>query len=225
MGRKVNAFTLIELLIVVAVIAILALIIFTAVIRSINKANDAKRKADLDRIKVALEEYEKDRNCYPQLIYSDQVSCITDAGIKPYLNPLPCDPVTKHGYNYEPDPATVCKDWFRLYAILQYTADSSVIPGIGQNNAYNYYIGSANAPVIYGGGAATNAPISSPVTSPTQAPQGHFYGCISGSCQLVPLDANGNPVCSPVFDNPQCNGNDCSSPGAPICISRRYASP
>lgn len=226
-GQSGAGFTLIELLIVVAVLAILALIIFTSVVSSINKANDSKRKADLDRIRVAVEEYEKDHNCYPSQIYSDKTACITDNGIKPYLNPLPCDPVTKQGYSYEPDPATVCKDWFRLYAVLQNTGDPSVIPGIGPSGAFNYYIGSANAPPIYPGGTPTSTPFSTPTSAPTSTPTPSpaplYYGCISGSCQSVPLDINGNPICGPVFDNPQCNGNDCSSPDAPNCINKPHS--
>lgn len=65
MGRKNSGFTLVELLVVIAFLAIIAVIIINALRSSLWKGNDAKRKADLDRIKIALEEYEKDHNCYP----------------------------------------------------------------------------------------------------------------------------------------------------------------
>ena len=41
-------------------------ILIVAYLRSqVFKGNDARRKADLKRIGVAVEEYEKDKNCYP----------------------------------------------------------------------------------------------------------------------------------------------------------------
>lgn len=216
MGRKNSGFTLVELLVVIAFLAIIAVIIINALRSSLWKGNDAKRKADLDRIKIALEEYEKDHNCYPPV--GSMKLCGTDAtiAIHPYLSNVPCDPITHAAYYYEPDPnAPVCVDWYRMYAILQYTADSAAISGIGYNSLYNYYIRSPNAPPI----ATPPGPTSSPPSS--SPPLSNYWGCISGSCQPVPLDANGNPTCSPVFDNPQCNGNDCSAPNAPACFTKQ----
>ena len=52
--------TLIEVMIVVAIIAFLAVLV-TGYLRSqVFKGNDARRKADMKRIGIAMEEYEKD---------------------------------------------------------------------------------------------------------------------------------------------------------------------
>ena len=52
--------TLVELLVVVSIIALLALISIFAFREQIFKGNDAKRKSDIGRIQLAVEEYEKD---------------------------------------------------------------------------------------------------------------------------------------------------------------------
>ena len=57
--------TLVELMIVVGIIAFLTLIATIYLRSQSHKGNDARRKADLRRISIAVEEYEKDNNCYP----------------------------------------------------------------------------------------------------------------------------------------------------------------
>ena len=62
-----SGFTLIELLIVIAIIGILAVGLVLAInpFAQIQKANDAKRKSDLEQIQKALEQYYSDNNSYP----------------------------------------------------------------------------------------------------------------------------------------------------------------
>jgi len=66
MKRK-SAFTLIELLVVVAFLSLMILVAIFAFKGQLFKGYDARRKSDLNRIKIALEEYEKDHNCYPPI--------------------------------------------------------------------------------------------------------------------------------------------------------------
>lgn len=61
---KSKGFTLIELLVVVAIIGILATVVLASLGSARNKANDARRKADLRNISTALELYALDNDTY-----------------------------------------------------------------------------------------------------------------------------------------------------------------
>ena len=60
-----KGFTLVELLIVVSIIGILASMIITNVTSSRSKADDAKRKSDLNQLKTAMQLYYGDNQGYP----------------------------------------------------------------------------------------------------------------------------------------------------------------
>jgi prepilin-type N-terminal cleavage/methylation domain-containing protein len=203
-----SGFTLVELIIVITIIGMLAAIIIMFLPGQISKGNDAKRKADINRIKIAVEEYEKDHNCYPQ-----SVECITNpTSLQPYLDVIPCDPKTHQSYPYEPGGSTSCPVWWRFYANLENAQDSSITPGLEYGGKpYNYVQSSDNAP-----------PISFPTPSPTQTPgptgapsappSSGYYGCdINGICQLL-----SGPNCVPNFHNSTCNGECKDFYGNPI---------
>jgi general secretion pathway protein G len=194
--KNIKAFTLVELLISLSVVALLAIVALLYLRGQTFKGNDARRKADIERIRVAVEEYEKDHDCYPQY-----VSCGVDPAqpIYPYLNNVPCDPVTNASYMYD-FPDTACPGWYRFYSELEFTQDPVATPGIGPNSAYNYVSGSANAPnpVPYDDSTYTEAPGGG---------SGEFYGCRAGVC--VPIDWNPTrpgPECDPSFQNNNCYG-------------------
>jgi general secretion pathway protein G len=169
-----SGFTLVELIIVIAIIATLAALFITFLPGQISKGNDAKRKADIDRIKIATEEYEKDHNCYPQ-----SVSCTSPTTLNPYLDQIPCDPTTNLPYAYEPGGSTSCPSWYRYYADLQNSQDPSIIPGLMYlRKSYNYVQGSDNAPPIGPG-------IVTPTSSPGPVQGNNYYGCKSGVCQPI----------------------------------------
>lgn len=74
---KVNpGFTLLEVLIAMAIVGILAGVGFTAYSVSFNKARDATRKNDLSVISRALEAYQSDFGVYP----ADQLERIAGCG-------------------------------------------------------------------------------------------------------------------------------------------------
>lgn len=144
MKKNYKGMTLIEIIIVVSIISFLILA-FNVLLRSqIFKANDARRKAELKRIGVAAEEYEKDKNCYPPPAL---VTCNNGGvGLRPYLDVIPCDSVTKASYYYE-DDGTSCSKWYRIYAALQNEKDVDYLVNIGPNAEYSYYYSSPNAPI------------------------------------------------------------------------------
>lgn len=131
-----RGFTLTELLVVVSLISFLAILVTSYFRGQIFKANDAKRKSNLARISEALEEYEKDFNCYPA----------TATNLQPYLSDVPKDPTFKTDYGYERDTSTACAKWFKLYSKLQNTKDPKYQLGIGPGSIYNFTLASPNSP-------------------------------------------------------------------------------
>ena|SRR3989344_2744782 len=143
MGKKYSrAFTLTELIIVVSIISFLAVMAMAYFRSQIFKGNDARRKADIKKIQIALEEYEKDHDCYPP---AEFVVCEPGDGLLPYMSQIPCDPTsdTSYLYDYEND---ACPGWYRIYTKLEYAQDPNITPGIGPGSLYNYYQGSPNSP-------------------------------------------------------------------------------
>lgn len=173
-----KGFTLIELLIVISIVAILLLVAIAIYRSQVSKARDARRKADIARIKVAVEEYEKDHNCYPPYV---QCGIVPAQPIYSYLNDVPCDPITNSSYYYEV-PGIACDSWYRLYTNLDYSQDPGALPFCGgpSNDSYDYYSGSPNAPACPAAG-------SSPTPSPSGGGGGTtgFWGCFSGACTPI----------------------------------------
>ena len=134
--------TLVELLIVTSLLAFLAIVGISYFRSQIFKGNDAKRKSDLRRIQIALEEYEKDNDCYP---VASNMSCSPGTFLTPYLSKIPCDFKTNLSYGYDTEAGT-CPKWYRLFAKLENINDPDAkqlcLAG-GQNN---FYISSPNAP-------------------------------------------------------------------------------
>jgi len=84
---KRKAFTLIELLIVIAIIAILAGIIITATTGATKKARDSKRVADMKMLYNAIVQYEADHGHYPS-----SLQALVNEG---YISSIPVDPQSK----------------------------------------------------------------------------------------------------------------------------------
>lgn len=98
-----RGFTLIELLIVIAVVGILAAGTIAVInpVTQFQKAQDARRKADLNQIQKALETYYQDNGAYPSSSAAYQIvvkiagtDTIIDWGSTwmPYMGNLPKDP-------------------------------------------------------------------------------------------------------------------------------------
>lgn len=176
---KNKGFTLTELIIVLTIIAFLVLMVIFMTRKWILKGHDARRKGDIKNLQTAVEEYQNDKNCYP---LSSTVTCSPGSGLQPYLETIPCDPITQASYFYDYDNSA-CPKWYRLYAKLE---ESDGI--YGPNQAYNYSASSPNAP---------DANLS----------ESDFYGCKGGVCVPIYWDSNRpGPECDPNSRSVSCDG-------------------
>lgn len=145
---NVSGVSLLELVVVVAIIGFLGTLVFWTFRTQIAKGRDAKRKADIVRIQVAIEEYEKDNDCYPTPI--SILNCDPGSGLRPYLNKIPCDPTSNTSYTYEPETSS-CPRWYRIYANLENQEDPIIEKlgctyGCGPGLIFSYYAANPSAP-------------------------------------------------------------------------------
>jgi len=111
-----RAFTLIEVLTVIAIIGILASITGYVYNSAMKRSRDTTRKTDLDTIKNGLEQYYLDNRVYVPLIknnqgplttkyqleryYTDGTNVPVNLGLVPrYISTIPTDPTYKSGRN------------------------------------------------------------------------------------------------------------------------------
>ncbi len=184
MKKYIRGFTLTELVIVLTIIAFLVLLVIFMTRNQILKGNDARRKGDIRKLQTAVEEYQNDNNCYP---LSSTVICQPGNGLNPYLESIPCDPVTQASYFYDYEDSS-CPSWYRIFAKLD---DGDGL--FGPNSAYNYTASSENAP-------------------DSTFSNSDFYGCKAGVCVPIYWDsARPGPECDPNSRSISCDGI-CGSP-------------
>ena len=203
--RNISGVTLVELLVVVTILVFLMSVIIWYFRNQIFKGNDAKRKGDIHNIEVAIEEYEKDNNCYP---LPSLVVCDPGTDLKPYMSKVPCDPMTDASYYYEHEDSS-CPSWYRIYTNLDNLTDIDILGECGPDHSFNYYESSPNAPdadcVETGNGGENGT-------------DEDFYGCYGGGCQPINWDpTRPGPQCDPSFKSGTCYGL-CTDPdtGQPI---------
>jgi type IV pilus assembly protein PilA len=200
MTHQHRGFTLTEILIVITIIVILALAFLIGLnpIAQIFKGYDSRRKSDLQKIKIALESYYSDHDCYPDFrktgVLDDRGNpsylCESDF-LKPYLAILPCDPNSKKPYTiaFTP-PDSACSQQFAVYAQIFsfFDKNANLIPYCPKTFA-----------------------VSSPNSTEIDLVQGCSdericyvgYGCINGSCVQV-SEGTVNP-CKTKYCEPGCN--------------------
>ncbi len=94
-GKNLRGFTLVELLIVIAIISILISIGLASFRRVQMQSRDRQRQADLSNMAGALEQFYGDNNQYPGAL----TELITNPSLaQPYLRALPVDPSTNTAY-------------------------------------------------------------------------------------------------------------------------------
>ena len=120
---KQKGFTLIELLVVISIIGLLATIVLVSLNSDRGKARDARRKADLRQLQLALQIYYDKNDRYPGENWCDSStgSCgaacpcggddwASGSGIYTglvgggYISILPLDPINNSSYFYDYEP-------------------------------------------------------------------------------------------------------------------------
>lgn len=173
-----KAFTLVELLVVMGLLAILSVSIGIGVKSQIAKGHDARRKADLLNIKVAMRSYYEDKGIYPP---EDQVTC-DSTFMAPYLDKIPCDPTSsgKYVYTYlNPDP-----NKYAVFTNLEQTSDPAIagvgcIQGCGPSGA-NYYISSDN--LSYSSSSGEEGVLPTCPSSNAPADQRYCFANVCSGC-------------------------------------------
>ena len=164
-GFDTQGMSLIEILIVVAILAILGVLMLGSFNRQISKAKDAQRKDDLEDLRVAFEDYYNDNQCYPDLEMLDNCG---GTDLQPYLNEIPCDPQDQLSYVGFSLYGDFC-DGYRVLTQIANIQD----PGI-EDVGCSAVTGCGYADVSYNYGIAMGDIITSPlwdqVAGPTPAP-------------------------------------------------------
>ena len=217
MIRK-NGFTLAELLIVIAIIAILVVLGLMNVGGQRIKANDVKRKTDLYKLKNAIEEYHNDHDTFP----AEGTIICGGVGLAPYLAEVPCDPKNpgaRVSYGYFPSAAT---GGYRVCTILEDISDPAITDvgcggpdGCGVGGGYNFCLASGTTASAVGttdqiAGGTTPTPTPGGATlTPTPTPGAQYQGEFA---------CNSLGVCKS-YANPECKGCPRSYQDVATCVS------
>jgi len=138
-----------EVLVTAFLVMAITFFSFLAILKQLARARDARRKADLDRLKIAMEEYYFTFLRYPrELPDCGQPLLVNNSKI---LAAIPCDPKTGQPYYYESKRGN--GQYFRIYALLEDGRDNSIDfarcrGGCGGDCQYNYGVSSANVALI-----------------------------------------------------------------------------
>jgi prepilin-type N-terminal cleavage/methylation domain-containing protein len=142
--NKKNAFTLVELLIVIAIIGIITIIASSSFVSAQKKSRDASRKASLKSLSDALNMYYSDFGLFPSsssITYGGQLM----SGNVVYMKKIPTETakaVKQFYYQVSPTQKS-----FRLYANLENSDDNDCLtcPDYSVSSGCCYMITSSNA--------------------------------------------------------------------------------
>jgi general secretion pathway protein G len=148
--RQTGGFTLLELVIAMAIMAVLAVGLWSNFSTSIVKGRDSRRKQDMENISRAIELYYQDNNAYPleadfNVLWGQPFVNATDNTVI-YMAKVPQDPSSpSRTYCYESDGNG---SYFRLLARLENANDPSLLSTPrscgGGGVTYNYAVHSSN---------------------------------------------------------------------------------
>ena len=140
--NKRNAFTLVELLIVIAIIGIVTVIASSSFISAQKKSRDASRKASLKSLSDALNMYYSDLGLFPSSItYGGQLV----SGNVVYIKKIPTETAKSVKQFYYQVSST--QKSFRLYTNLENSDDKDCLtcPDYSVSSGCCYMITSSNA--------------------------------------------------------------------------------
>lgn len=228
--QHISAFTMIELLLVISIIALVFAISVSGLKPStqIFKSYDAVKKSDLNKIKIAYEDYFTDNDCYPNPDVLNYCNTQVEHQLTPYLPVIPCNPDTKTPYVATITYGTTCPRSFAIYTKLANEHDTIIsqlgcTDGCGPGATYNYAVTSSDVePSVYPpitpsaspNPSASPSPSPSISPSPSPSPIPLFY-CQSYSppnCTSLPAHLH----CAVSFSDPACS-DSCANP-ANMCI-------
>ena len=204
MIRLHKGFTLAELLIVITIILILGLVLLVGInpLAQIFKGYDARRRADLNKIKIGLEAYYSDHECYPQFDRDSEgkITYVCDSDfLKPYIDKMPCDPNSHKPYNiYLVPENSVCPQQYSVYAQVYSFFDRNATKIEKCDSTIAVFSSGMNlGDINYG-------------CSGTTICSEHF-GCKDGYCQK--LSGYEDPGCTTNYPCLRdCGGVDCAIP-------------
>jgi len=148
--RKIQGFTLIELMIIIVILGVLAALISGNFITSLEKGRDARRKADLEQVKESLEMFYEDNDRYPteaELVFQSTF-CHPTGGCttKAYMQKVPNDPNSSRDYVYIQFGSGT---GYGLYACLE--NDKQILPYESTQYGSNFsYCGNCRNPTDTG---------------------------------------------------------------------------
>ena len=148
--------TFVEILIVVSILMLMVGVMVGNLnpIALVNKGKDTRRKKDMTRIRMAMEEYMADEGCFPAdtllTELTSESNCKTDI-FTPWLDPWPCDPGGSP-YMIVIDASESCPDWFKVFVWLDNSEDSDILAGWNDYDPGEYLLsgGYSNTTVNYG---------------------------------------------------------------------------
>lgn len=192
MAQKNHGYTLFEIMIVTTIIVILATAALIALnpLGQIFKGFDARRRADLNKIKIAFEAYYEDKGCYPP------ASILSHCGSKdlaPYLPIIPCDPNDNTPYKVKVIPAnSTCPQQYAIYASLFSFFSRLANTVQGCPKTFAVYSENMSFSDLAAGCTGSKTCVNK-------------YGCKNGICALVAVDVVS--PCSPWSCSTDCGLN------------------
>ncbi|MCL4382997.1 MAG: prepilin-type N-terminal cleavage/methylation domain-containing protein [Patescibacteria group bacterium] len=187
--KKIAGFTLIELLVVLVLIGILASIgILTNYPQQMKKTRDSKRKADMEKVRSALEMYRADSNCYPEALNFNGTTALTYSG-RTYLDPIPGDATR---YSYTSSGPVLCRNGFLLNASLE------------TGGVYQVTTEGSNVIIV----TPTPTPIPTPIPTPQQCKTINVSCTYDGDCCAGLACSPGTRTCQyscSVYGGGTCN--------------------
>lgn len=122
--RLLTGFTLVEMLVVVGIVALLAFVVTVAIFSARQRSRDARRIADINQVRIALEQYFKGKKNYPDP--SPQRYCGLEIPLAAYLSVLPRDPQdtgvscsVSSRYEYYTESTLQPKQWLLRAALFE----------------------------------------------------------------------------------------------------------
>ncbi len=191
-----DGFTLAEILIVVVILVILLMVVLLSLRTQVLRARDARRKADINRIQKAYEEYFNDKQCYP---YETALENCGSSDLAPYLRKIPCDPKNNEPYLYVPGSPSLCSG-YRVCAKLEDLNDADIArigchptEGCGWSPGFNYCVSVGMAAAAPGAAQGSGEEEGDETVTPTPSlpPEPGEWACTPGGACNIYVDPVG----------------------------------